>query len=95
MPDKSCVKGGVPAYLSFLKEGIPALYFSSEAQEETQEAFNAVLASEIKHELHAATDVDRPLLVINFQRFVGLKRIKQFLSSPQATKYKKVAFASH
>jgi len=59
-------------------QDIPVLFFN--AGEEDRQAYLSLLASGIPCEFRAAAEEPTPLLLVGYQRFLGLAEIKKFLS---------------
>lgn len=57
---------------------VPVLFFNSGG--ENREAYRSLVASGIECEFRAASEEPTPLLLVGYQRIVGLEEIKAFLS---------------
>ena len=57
---------------------VPVLFFNT--GEADREAYFSLLTSGIECEFRAAAEEPTPLLLVGYQRFLGLTEIKKFLS---------------
>lgn len=60
------------------EQDVPVLFFNR--GQEDREAYISLLASGIECEFRAAAEEPTPLLLVGYQRFLGLAEIKKFLS---------------
>jgi hypothetical protein len=59
-------------------QDVPVFFFNS--SEEDREAFRFIVDSGIPCDFSAAADEPTPLLLVGYQRFVGLEEIKNYVS---------------
>ena len=60
------------------KHNIPVLFFNS--GKEDRETFRLVLSSRMQCLFRAASEEPTPLLLVGYQRFLGIAEIKKFIS---------------
>ena len=60
------------------KHNIPILFFNS--GKENRETFRLVLSSKMQCRFLAASEEPTPLLLVGYQRFLGVAEIKKFIS---------------
>ncbi|NQS88182.1 hypothetical protein HQ584_00065, partial [Patescibacteria group bacterium] len=57
---------------------VPVLYLNM--SKDNKEAYRTLVESDILFESHVATEEPTPLLVVGYQRFLGLEEIREYMS---------------